>query len=108
MNRSEYIQGFFNVCSAEQIYIKISYILPYFCHISNLLITIIKQGRSRMKQCDKDLISFLKKYNLTKYHPFSNDRATRKVVNRLCNRNICKQKYEVLDNGFIWRSVALR
>ena len=61
-----------------------------------------------MKQCDKDLISFLKKYNSTKYHPFSNDRATRKVVNRLCNRNICKQKYEVLDNGFIWRSVALR
>ena len=61
-----------------------------------------------MKQCDKDLISFLKKYSSIKYHAYSNDRVTRKVVQRLCNRNICKQKYEMLDNGFIWRSVALK
>ena len=47
-----------------------------------------------MKQCDKDLISFLKKYNNTTWHWVSNDRATKKVVNRLCNRNLCKQKYK--------------
>lgn len=59
-----------------------------------------------MKQPDKHLISFLKKYNNT-WLWFSNDRTTRKVVNRLCNRNICKQKYELLDNGYIHRSIRL-
>ena len=60
-----------------------------------------------MKQCDKDLISFLKKYNNTTWHWVSNDRATKKLVNRLCNRNICKQKYELLDNGYIHRTIRL-
>ena len=60
-----------------------------------------------MKQCDKDLISFLKKHNNTTWHWVSNDRATKKVVNRLCNRNICKQKYELLDNGYIYRTIRL-
>jgi len=61
-----------------------------------------------MKQCDSDLISFLKKYNKITWHWFSNDRATKKIVNRLCNRNICEQNSQLLDNGYLYRSVKLK
>ena len=44
-----------------------------------------------MKQCDIDLINFIKKYD-NNWQWYSNDRMTKKVVDRLVNRNICIKK----------------
>jgi len=59
-----------------------------------------------MKQCDLDLIKFIKKYN-NNWQWYSNDRLTKKVVNRLINRNICIARSQLLDNGYIYREVKL-
>ena len=59
-----------------------------------------------MKKCDRDLIIFLKKNN-NQWQWYSNDRATKKVISRLVNRNICQSRSELLDNGYIYREVKL-
>ena len=59
-----------------------------------------------MKQCDIDLINFIKKYN-NNWQWYSNDRMTKKVVDRLVNRNICIKKTQLLDNGYMYRQVKL-
>jgi hypothetical protein len=59
-----------------------------------------------MKQCDLDLINFIKKYN-NNWQWYSNDRMTKKLVDRLVNRNICIKKSQLLDNGYIYRQVKL-
>ena len=59
-----------------------------------------------MKQCDIDLINFIKKYN-NNWQWCSNDRMTQKVVDRLVNRNICIKKTQLLDNGYMYRQVKL-
>ena len=59
-----------------------------------------------MKQCYLDLIKFIKKYN-NNWQWYSNDRLTKKVINRLVNRNICMSRSQLLDNGYIYREVKL-
>ena len=59
-----------------------------------------------MKQCDLDLIKFIKKYD-NNWQWCSNDRMTKKVVDRLVNRNICIKKSQLLDNGYMYRQVKL-
>lgn len=59
-----------------------------------------------MKKCDRDLIIFLKKNN-NQWQWYSNDRATKKVVSRLVNRNICQSRSQLLDNGYTFREVKL-
>ena len=59
-----------------------------------------------MKQCDLDLINFIKKYD-NNWQWYSNDRMTKKIVDRLVNRNICIKKSQLLDNGYIYRQVKL-
>jgi hypothetical protein len=59
-----------------------------------------------MKQCDIDLINFIKKYD-NNWQWYSNDRMTKKVVDRLVNRNICIKKSQLLDNGYMYRQVKL-
>jgi len=59
-----------------------------------------------MKQCDLDLINFIKKYD-NNWQWYSNDRMTKKVVDRLVNRNICIKKSQLLDNGYMYRQVKL-
>jgi len=59
-----------------------------------------------MKQCDLDLINFIKKYD-NNWQWYSNDRMTKKLVDRLVNRNICIKKSQLLDNGYIYRQVKL-
>ena len=58
-----------------------------------------------MKQCDLKLINFLKKYKGFQW--YSNDRMTKKVVDRLVNRNICIKRSQLLDNGYMYREVKL-
>jgi len=58
-----------------------------------------------MKQCDIDLINFLKVNKGWQW--YGNDRATKKVVNRLVRRNICVCKKQVLDNLYTHRQVKL-
>jgi hypothetical protein len=58
-----------------------------------------------MKKTDKKLIEFLN--NNKGYQWYSNDRSTKKIVNRLVNRNFCIKKQITLDNGYIYRSVKL-
>jgi len=59
-----------------------------------------------MKQCDLDLINFIKKYN-NNWQWYSNDRMTKKIVDRLVNRNICIKTSQLLDNGYVYRQVKL-
>jgi len=59
-----------------------------------------------MKQCDIDLINFIKKYD-NKWQWYSNDRMTKKIVDRLVNRNICIKTSQLLDNGYMYRQVKL-
>ena len=59
----------------------------------------------QMKKCDTDLINFLKKYSGWQW--YSNDRATRKVVNRLVRRNICIKNKFLMNTGSTHREVKL-
>ena len=59
-----------------------------------------------MKQCDLDLINFIKKYD-NNWQWYSNDRMTKKIVDRLVNRNICIKTNQLLDNGYMYRQVKL-
>jgi hypothetical protein len=58
-----------------------------------------------MKQCDIELINFLKKYKGFQW--YSNDRMTKKVVDRLVNRNICIKRSQLLNTGVYHREVKL-
>ena len=53
----------------------------------------------------KDLIKFLKKYGGWQW--YGNDKATRKIVNKLVLKGVCKKKKQTLDNGYIYREVIL-
>ena len=54
----------------------------------------------------KDLIKFLKKYG--GWHWYSNNKTTRKIVNKLVDKGICIKKKQTLDNGYIYRQVYLK
>ena len=53
----------------------------------------------------KDLIKFLKKYGGWQW--YGNDKATRKIVNKLVLKGVCKKRKQTLDNGYIYREVKL-
>ena len=58
-----------------------------------------------MKQSYIKLLKFLRKYKGFQW--YGNDRATRKIVNKLVARNFCIKKKTILDNGYIYRQVKL-
>ena len=66
---------------------------------------LLYERGEQMKKCDTDLINFLKKYSGWQW--YSNDRATRKVVNRLVRRNICIKNKFLMDSGSTHREVKL-
>jgi hypothetical protein len=66
---------------------------------------LLYERGEQMKKCDTDLINFLKKYGGWQW--YSNDRATRKVVNRLVRRNICIKNKFLMDSGSTHREVKL-
>ena len=53
----------------------------------------------------KDLISFLNKY--PGWQLCGNDKATRKIVNKLVIKGVCKKRKQTLDNCYIYRQVIL-
>ena len=53
----------------------------------------------------KDLIKFLKKYGGWQW--YGNDKTTRKTVNKLVLKGVCKKRKQTLDNGYIYREVTL-
>ena len=58
-----------------------------------------------MKKSDIKLLKFLKEFKNWQW--YANDRATRKIVNKLVARNFCIKKKTILDNGYIYRQVKL-
>ena len=58
-----------------------------------------------MNNDHKKLLTFLK--NNKGWQWYSNDRQTKKLVNKLVNRNFCLKKEQLLDNGYIFRQVKL-
>ena len=58
-----------------------------------------------MKKSYIKLLKFLRKYKGFQW--YGNDRATRKIVNKLVARNFCIKKKTILDNGYIYRQVKL-
>jgi len=64
-----------------------------------------KQQKGKMKKEHKELIAFLKKYGGWQW--YGNDRSTRKLVEKLVNRNFCIKRKEKLDNGYIFREIKL-
>ena len=58
-----------------------------------------------MKKSHLKLINFLKEYKGFQW--YSNDRQTRKLVNKLVARNIVIKNKTRLDNGYIYREVKL-
>ena len=58
-----------------------------------------------MKEDQKKLLTFLA--NNKGWQWYSNDRQTKKLVNKLVNRNFCLKKEQLLDNGYIFRQVKL-
>jgi hypothetical protein len=65
-----------------------------------------QQKEDKMKQCDIDLINFMKKHN-NQWQWYGNDYGTKKMVRRLVRRNICISKSELLNNGYTYRQVKL-
>ena len=53
----------------------------------------------------KDLINFLKKYGGWQW--YSNDKATKNIVNKLVLKGKCQKREQTLDNGYIYREVKL-
>lgn len=58
-----------------------------------------------MKQSHLRLINFLKEYKGFQW--YSNDRLTRKFIDKLVSRNLVVKKETKLDNGYIYREVKL-
>ena len=56
-----------------------------------------------MNEVHKKLLKFLDKFNGFQW--YGNDRTTKKVVNKLVNRNFCIKRKTILDNGYILREV---
>ena len=56
-----------------------------------------------MKKSYIKLLKFLRKYKGFQW--YGNDRATKKVVNKLVARNFCIKRKTILDNGYIFRQV---
>jgi hypothetical protein len=61
--------------------------------------------RKNMKKDHKRLLTFLEKNEGWQW--YSNDRQTRKLVNKLVARNFCVKQQQLLDNGYIFRQVTL-
>ena len=58
-----------------------------------------------MKQSHIKLLKFLKKYKGFQW--YGNDRATKKIVNKLVSRNFCIKKKTILTSGYIYRQVKI-
>jgi hypothetical protein len=58
-----------------------------------------------MNNDHKKLLTFLK--NNKGWQWYGNDRQTKKLVNKLVNRNFCLKRQQLLDNGYIFRQVKL-
>jgi hypothetical protein len=58
-----------------------------------------------MKKSHLKLLNFLKKYKGPQW--YSNDRQTRKLVDKLVARNLVIKNKTRLDNGYIYREVKL-
>jgi hypothetical protein len=58
-----------------------------------------------MKKEYKKLLTFLA--NNKGWQWYGNDRQTKKIVNKLVARNFCVKQQQLLDNGYIFRQVAL-
>jgi len=86
------------------IFIELINLLTKFNY--NYKLSTANKERYNMKQCDLDLIKFIKKYN-NNWQWYSNDRMTKKVVDRLVNRKICIKRSQLLDNGYMYRQVKL-
>ena len=56
-----------------------------------------------MNKDHKKLLKFLDKFKGFQW--YGNDRATKKVVNKLVARNFCIKRKTILDNGYIFRQV---
>ena len=59
-----------------------------------------------MNNTHKRLLKFLKTYKNWQW--YGNDRATKKIVNKLVARNFCIKKKTILTNGYIYREVKLK
>jgi hypothetical protein len=86
------------------IFIELINLLTRFNY--NYKLSTVNKERLIMKQCDLDLIKFIKKYN-NNWQWYSNDRMTKKVVDRLVNRNICIKRSQLLNTGVYHREVKL-
>jgi hypothetical protein len=58
-----------------------------------------------MKKSHKELLTFLA--NNKGWQWYSNDRQTKKLVDKLVARNFCLKQQQLLDNGYIFRQVKL-
>ena len=58
-----------------------------------------------MKKDHKKLLTFL--VNNEGWQWYSNDRQTKKLVDKLVARNFCVKQQQLLDNGYIFRQVKL-
>ena len=58
-----------------------------------------------MKKDHKKLLTFL--VNNEGWQLYSNDRQTKKLVDKLVARNFCVKQKQLLDNGYIFRQVKL-
>ena len=56
-----------------------------------------------MNEDHNKLLKFLDKFKGFQW--YGNDRATKKVVNKLVDRNFCIKRKTILDNGYIFRQV---
>ncbi len=59
-----------------------------------------------MNNTHKKLLKFLKTHKNWQW--YGNDRATKKIVNKLVARNFCIKKKTILTNGYIYREVKLK
>ena len=58
-----------------------------------------------MKKDHKKLLTFL--VNNEGWQWYSNDRQTKKLVDKLVARNFCVKQKQLLDNGYVFRQVKL-
>ena len=56
-----------------------------------------------MNEDHKKLLKFLDKFKGFQW--YGNDRATKKIVDKLVDRNFCIKRKTILDNGYIFREV---
>ena len=58
-----------------------------------------------MKKEHRKLLDFLLKFKGWQW--YGNNRATKKMINKLVARNFCVKKSTTLDNGYMYREVRL-